>query len=218
MKRYELVIFDWDGTLMDSVGKIVACMQQTATELNMLVPSETAIRDIIGLSMDEALNVLHPMACTQTREEMISVYRQQYLQLNKTPSPVFDGAEELLLALKASGHALAVATGKARAGLDRVLTETGFATHFQASRCADEAKSKPHPQMLNELLKQLNIAPEKAIMVGDSIHDLNMASNAGIDAIGVSYGAHTAKRLTEANPIAIVSSPLAMLPVITGNV
>ncbi|QYJ84831.1 HAD-IA family hydrolase [Shewanella mesophila] len=217
MKRYELVIFDWDGTLMDSVGKIVACMQQTATELNMMVPSETAIRDIIGLSMDEALNVLHPMACTKTREEMISVYRQQYLQLNKTPSPVFDGAEELLLALKASGHALAVATGKARAGLDRVLTETGFSTHFQASRCADEAKSKPHPQMLNELLKQLNIAPEKAIMVGDSIHDLNMASNAGIDAIGVSYGAHTAKRLTEANPIAIVSSPLAMLPVITGK-
>ncbi|QYK00131.1 HAD family hydrolase [Shewanella psychrotolerans] len=218
MKRYELVIFDWDGTLMDSVGKIVACMQQTATQLNMLVPTEAAIRDIIGLSMNEALNVLHPAASAQTREEMISVYRQQYLQLNKTPSPVFDGAEELLLALKSSGHSLAVATGKARAGLDRVLTETGFATHFQASRCADEAKSKPHPQMLNELLQQLNVAPQKALMVGDSIHDLNMANNAGIDAIGVSYGAHRSDKLSQANPIAIVSSPLAMLPVITGSV
>lgn len=215
MRRYELVIFDWDGTLMDSVGKIVACMQQTAIELSQLVPTEAAIRDIIGLSMEEALNVLHPSASVQTREEMIAIYRQQYLQLNNTPSPVFDGAEELLLSLKASGHSLAVATGKARAGLERVLIETGFTHHFHASRCADEAKSKPHPQMLHELLEQLNVRPDSAVMVGDSIHDLNMARNAGIDAIGVSYGAHSATRLSEADPIAIVSSPLAMLPIIT---
>ncbi|MCG9696980.1 HAD-IA family hydrolase [Shewanella sp. Isolate11] len=214
MKRYELVIFDWDGTLMDSIGKIVACMQQTAKELSMLVPTEAAVRDIIGLSMDEALNTLHPTACAKTREDMIAVYRQQYLQLNKTPSPVFDGAEELLLTLKDSGHKLAVATGKARAGLNRVLNETGFAAHFHGSRCADEAKSKPDPQMLHELLVQLNVAPEKAVMVGDSIHDLTMAKNAGIDAIGVSYGAHNEQILKQAQPIAIVASPLAMLPVI----
>ncbi|WP_110456147.1 HAD-IA family hydrolase [Shewanella algidipiscicola] len=206
MKRYELVIFDWDGTLMDSVGKIVACMQQTAKELNLLVPTETAVRDIIGLSMDEALNVLYPSASHQTRQNMINVYREQYLQLNQTPSPVFDGAEELLLSLKASGHQLAVATGKARAGLNRVLHETGFTQHFVASRCADEAHSKPHPQMLQQLLQQLTVAPEKAVMIGDSIHDLNMARNAGMDAIGVSYGAHSAERLSAALPVAVVSS------------
>ncbi|MCE9678359.1 HAD-IA family hydrolase [Shewanella sp. AS1] len=217
MKRYELVIFDWDGTLMDSIGKIVACMQQTAKELSLLVPSEAAVRDIIGLSMDEALNVLHPSACSQTRLKMISVYREQYLQLNKTPSPLFEGAEELLLTLKASGHQLAVATGKARAGLNRVLNETGFIGHFHASRCADEAKSKPDPQMLHELLAQLNVSPDKAMMVGDSIHDLNMAKNAGIDAIGVSYGAHSEVVLQQASPIAVVASPLAMLPVILGQ-
>ncbi|QYK14438.1 HAD-IA family hydrolase [Shewanella rhizosphaerae] len=217
MKRYDLVIFDWDGTLMDSVSKIVACMQQTARELSMMVPSEQAIRDIIGLSMNEALNVLHPSACEQTRQNMVSVYRQQYLQLNQTPSPVFDGAEQLLLSLKASGHQLAVATGKARAGLDRVLNETGFHQHFVASRCADEAKSKPHPQMLHELLSLLDVAPEKAVMIGDSVHDLNMASNAGIDGIGVSYGAHSALKLREANPVAIAEHPLALLPLITGE-
>ncbi len=216
MKRYELVIFDWDGTLMDSIGKIVSCMQQTATELSLSVPSETAIRDIIGLSMDEALNVLHPEACTMTREKMIAVYRQHYLQLNQTPSPVFFGVEELLTTLKESGHQLAVATGKARAGLNRVLNETGFMDYFHSSRCADEAKSKPDPQMLHELLAQLNIAPERAVMVGDSIHDLNMANNAGVDAIGVSYGAHNETTLQQANPIAVVDSPLAMLPIIMG--
>ncbi|ASJ97137.1 MULTISPECIES: HAD family hydrolase [Shewanella] len=217
MKRYELVIFDWDGTLMDSVSKIVACMQQTAIELSMMVPSESSIRDIIGLSMDEALNVLHPSACQQTRKAMIDVYRKQYLQLNQTPSPVFEGAEQLLVTLKASGHQLAVATGKARAGLDRVLNETGFVEHFMASRCADEAKSKPHPQMLHELLELVGVAPEKAVMIGDSVHDLNMANNAGIDGIGVSYGAHSAQKLSEANPVAIAARPLELLPLITGQ-
>ncbi|GIU23453.1 haloacid dehalogenase [Shewanella colwelliana] len=214
MNRYDLVIFDWDGTLMDSVGKIVACMQQTANLLDMAIPSEASIRDIIGLSMNEALNVLHPAACEVTRQQMIDVYREQYLQLNQTPSPLFDGTEQLLLTLKKSGHHLAVATGKARAGLDRVLNETGFRQHFNASRCADEAQSKPHPQMLSQLLDELKVAPNRAVMIGDSIHDLNMANNAGIDAIGVSYGAHSAVKLAEASPVAIVTSPIALLDVI----
>ncbi|WP_299789186.1 HAD family hydrolase [uncultured Shewanella sp.] len=211
MKQYELVIFDWDGTLMDSIGKIVNCMQQTAVTLNVSMPSESAIRDIIGLSMSEALNVLHPDASSDFHGEMIEVYRQQYLQLNKTPSPLFDGVESLLAQLNQIGYQIAVATGKARAGLNRVLGETGLNTHFVASRCADEAQSKPNPEMIFQLLNELNISPDKAVMVGDSVHDLNMANNAGIDAIGVNYGAHGIEQLQQAKPKVIVSSPLELL-------
>lgn len=143
MKQYDLVIFDWDGTLMDTVGKIVACMQQTARTLDVIEPSEQAVRDIIGLSMQEALNVLHPHADNELRQQMVEVYRQQYLSLNKMPSPLFSGAEQVLLQLKAADHLLAVATGKARVGLDRVLSATGLGQHFVASRCADEAKVSP---------------------------------------------------------------------------
>ncbi|QLE85209.1 HAD-IA family hydrolase [Shewanella sp. Scap07] len=214
MKQYDLVIFDWDGTLMDSVGKIVACMQQTARTLDVIEPSEQAVRDIIGLSMQEALNVLHPHADNELRQQMVDVYRQQYLSLNKMPSPLFSGAEQVLLQLKAADHQLAVATGKARAGLDRVLSATGLGQHFVASRCADEAKSKPHPQMLQLLLLQLDVPAARAVMIGDSVHDMNMAHSAGIDAIGVSYGAHSRDKLATVAPKAIVDAPMQLLDVI----
>jgi phosphoglycolate phosphatase len=211
MKHYELVIFDWDGTLMDSVGKIVACMQQTAKALGIPVPSEIAVRDIIGLSMHEALSTLYPDGNDTVYGQMMDMYRQQYLELNDTPSPLFEGVESLIQQLNVSGYQLAVATGKARAGLNRVLNETGLGVHFVASRCADEAMSKPNPEMILQLLTELNIAPEKAVMIGDSIHDLNMANNAGIDAVGVSYGAHGEDKLRRANPKAIINSPLELL-------
>lgn len=211
MKQYELVIFDWDGTLMDSVGKIVASMQQTARALELPVPSELAVRDIIGLSMHEALSTLHPDGDDRVYSLMMDMYRQQYLELNDTPSPLFEGAELLVQQLNDIGYQLAVATGKARAGLTRVLNETGLGAHFVASRCADEAMSKPNPEMILQLLSELNIAPEKAIMIGDSVHDMNMANNAGIDAIGVSYGAHAEDKLRSTNPKAIINSPLALL-------
>ncbi len=211
MKQYELVIFDWDGTLMDSIGKIVNCMQQTALTLNVSMPSEQAVRDIIGLSMNEALNVLHPDGSSDVHGEMIEVYRQQYLKLNTTPSPLFDGVESLLTELNQIGYQIAVATGKARAGLNRVLGETGLDSHFIASRTADEAQSKPNPEMILQLLHELNVAPGKAVMIGDSVHDLNMANNAGIDAIGVDYGAHGIEQLQQANPKVIISSPLELL-------
>ncbi|MEC4724868.1 HAD-IIIA family hydrolase [Shewanella sp. D64] len=211
MMHYELVIFDWDGTLMDSVGKIVACMQQTARVLELPVPLEMAVRDIIGLSMGEALSILHPDGDDSVYSLMKDMYRQQYLELNDTPSPLFEGAESLVQQLNVSGYQLAVATGKARAGLNRVLNETGLGVHFVASRCADEAMSKPNPGMILQLLAELNVAPDKAVMIGDSVHDLNMANNAGIDAIGVSYGAHDADKLRSANPKAIINSPLELL-------
>ncbi len=211
MKQYELVIFDWDGTLMDSVGKIVACLQESARILELPVPSETAVRDIIGLSMGEALSTLLPAGDDNVYNQMKDMYRKQYLELNDTASPLFEGVETLVQQLNDSGYQLAVATGKARAGLKRVLSETGLGVHFVASRCADEAMSKPNPEMILQLLAELNIAPDKAVMIGDSIHDLNMANNAGIDAIGVSYGAHGEEKLRGANPKAVIHSPLDLL-------
>ena len=211
MKQYELVIFDWDGTLMDSVGKIVACMQESALSLNMAMPTEQAVRDIIGLSMDEALSILHTDASAELQGEMKEAYRQQYLQLNQTPSPLFDGVEDLLTSLNGRGYKLAVATGKARAGLNRVLTATELGGYFVASRCADEAASKPSPEMILQLLNELDVSPDKAVMIGDSIHDLNMANNAGIHAIGVDYGAHDKAKLSQANPKAVISSPMELL-------
>ncbi|MPY26291.1 HAD-IA family hydrolase [Shewanella psychropiezotolerans] len=215
MKQYELVIFDWDGTLMDSVGKIVACMQESALTLNMLMPTEQAVRDIIGLSMDEALSILHPDASALLQGEMKEVYRQQYLQLNQTPSPLFDGVEDLLTTLNGRGYKLAVATGKARAGLNRVLIATELGGYFVASRCADEAASKPSPEMILQLLNELDVSPDKAVMIGDSIHDLNMANNAGIHAIGVDYGAHDKDKLSQAKPKVVISSPMELLEHLT---
>ncbi|WP_394203455.1 HAD-IA family hydrolase [Shewanella waksmanii] len=217
MKQYDLVIFDWDGTLMDSVSKIVVCMQQTSRQLSIDVPSEQAVRDIIGLSMNKALSVLFPDADETIRDRMVDVYREQYLTLNQTPSPLFSGAEQLLIDLKAREHQLAVATGKARAGLDRVLSATGLGHHFVASRCADEAKSKPHPEMLQQLLAQLDVPAHRAVMIGDSIHDMNMAKRAGVDGIGVSYGAHSRDKLASSSPIAIVDRPQQLFEVIVNQ-
>ena len=211
MKSYELVIFDWDGTLMDSVSKIVTCMQQMAGSLSMNVPSEQAVRDIIGLSMDEALKTLYPLLEQADFVPMIASYKDHYLTLNTTPSPLFDGSEKLLTELAARNYRMAVATGKGRNGLNRVLAETGLGHHFESSRCADESKSKPNPDMLHELLEQLKVTPERAVMVGDSLHDLNMANNAGIDSVGVSYGAHSAEKLITAKPKAIITEPLGLL-------
>ncbi|MCL1048885.1 HAD-IA family hydrolase [Shewanella abyssi] len=215
MKSYELVIFDWDGTLMDSVSKIVTCMQQMAGALSLVKPSENAIRDIIGLSMDEALKTLYPKLGQGQFEPMIASYKDHYLTLNTTPSPLFEGSETLLQELATQNYRMAVATGKGRNGLNRVLAETGLGHHFESSRCADESKSKPNPDMLYELLEELNVAPERALMVGDSVHDLNMANNAGIDAVGVSYGAHSYDKLIVAKPKAIIDTPLALLKVLT---
>ncbi|PKG57687.1 HAD family hydrolase [Shewanella sp. Choline-02u-19] len=214
MKSYELVIFDWDGTLMDSISKIVACMQQMADSLSLVKPSENAIRDIIGLSMDEALKTLYPLLGQANFAPMIASYKEHYLTLNTTPSPLFADSETLLKQLSARNYRMAVATGKGRNGLNRVLAETGLGHHFESSRCADESKSKPNPDMLLELLKELNVAPERAVMVGDSLHDLNMANNAGIDAVGVSYGAHSHDKLILAQPKAIIATPLALLSVL----
>ncbi|MCK8045307.1 HAD-IA family hydrolase [Shewanella sp. 1CM18E] len=211
MKPYELIIFDWDGTLMDSVSKIVTCMQQMANALSIDVPSEQAVRDIIGLSMEEAFKTLYPLMPVTDFKPMVNSYKEHYLTLNTTPSPLFEGSESLLTELSARDYRLAVATGKGRNGLNRVLNETGLGRHFESSRCADESKSKPNPDMILELLEELKVKPAAALMVGDSLHDLNMANNAGVDSVGVSYGAHSESRLLQAKPKAIIHHPTQLL-------
>lgn len=211
MQKFDLIIFDWDGTLMDSIGKIVDCMQALAKEVNIAIPSERTVRDVIGLSMPEAMRTLFPHESESTRLGWMEKYRSHYLVFNATPSPVFEGVHQLLDELGRADKQLAIATGKARQGLDRILTETGLGPRFHASRCADETRSKPHPQMLEELLRELNVAPERAVMVGDSTFDLQMAHNAGMAAIGVDYGTHDRETLMAVSPMAVVSHPLEIL-------
>ena len=233
IKQYDLVIFDWDGTLMDSIGKIITCIENMAKALRLPIPTESDIRDIIGLSMTEALRVLFPQGLNLSAssvysqpqhpknafgqgeddqyQQMRAEFKAQYLHLDATPTPLFAQAPLLIDELHTQGYQLAVATGKARAGLDRVFEQTGLGRYFVASRCADEVHSKPHPEMISSLLKELNIAPSRALMVGDSLLDLTMAANAGIDSVGVTYGAHSAETLLRAKPIALIDSPAQLL-------
>ncbi|MGI1999240.1 HAD family hydrolase [Shewanella frigidimarina] len=206
-KAYELVIFDWDGTLMDTVGKIVSCMQHVAQELILPIPTEQQIRDVIGLSLPKIMPIL--FAGHQNHQQIIDCYRRHHVA-NEQPTPLFEGVESLISNLHGAGYQLAVATGKGRDGLDKVLALTGLGQYFHATRCADDAKSKPHPEMLHSLLSHFNVAADRAIMIGDSIHDLTMANNAGMASIGVSYGAHNEARLKTLNPRAIVDQPLAI--------
>lgn len=206
-KAYELVVFDWDGTLMDTVGEIVSCMQNVAQELMLPIPSDLQIRDVIGLSLPKIMPIL--FAEHQNHQQIINCYRRHYFA-SEQPTPLFEGVEPLIRHLHAAGYQLAVATGKGREGLDKVLTLTGLGQYFHATRCADDAKSKPHPEMLMSLLSHFNVAADKAIMIGDSVHDLTMANNAGMASIGVSYGAHNGSRLKGLSPLAIVDKPLAI--------
>ncbi|QYK03669.1 HAD-IA family hydrolase [Shewanella zhangzhouensis] len=211
MQRFDLIIFDWDGTLMDSISKIVDCMQALARELSIAEPTEKAVRDVIGLSMPEAMRALFPDETEATRSGWINRYKAHYQIFNATPSPLFDGVPELLTSLQGASRKLAIATGKGREGLNRILDETRLGAFFHASRCADETQSKPHPQMLHELLAELDVSPERAVMIGDSAFDLQMANNAGVAAIGVDYGTHDRDTLLSVSPLAVVSHPLEIL-------
>ena len=206
MNDYKLIIFDWDGTLMDSVDRIVSSMQAAAITVNITPPSDLAVKNIIGMSLDDAMIELFPDASLSTREALKLAYKEQYVSLNKTPTQLFEHALNLLETLTGHQKILAVATGKARDGLERVWEATGTKHFFKSSRCAVECQSKPHPEMLLALLNELTIAPQHAVMIGDTIHDLGMANNAGIDSIGVTYGVHTHTELSRYNPKAIVNS------------
>lgn len=199
-----LIIFDWDGTLMDSVGRIVSSMQHTAAKLALPVPSESAVRDIIGISLLPAIDRLFGRLDESQMAQFMAIYRQQYVYDDPTPSPLFEGAHELLTELRARGFLLAVATGKARHGLQRVWQETNSGHYFDLSRCADESESKPSPKMLLELTERAGVGVHQALMVGDSIHDMGMAQRANVTAVGVSFGAHDGGQLSAAGAATVI--------------
>jgi phosphoglycolate phosphatase len=204
-KRYELIVFDWDGTLMDSAGAIVASIRSAALDLGMAPPSEARARHVIGLGLGEALRYALPELDESRHEELADRYRHHYLAQDHE-LVLFDGAAEMVQALADAGHLLAVATGKSRKGLDRALGHSGLHEHFHATRCADECQSKPHPQMLEELMAELAVAPDATLMIGDTTHDLLMARNAGVAGVGVTHGAHTAEALAGAHPLHLAGS------------
>jgi len=201
-----MIIFDWDGTLCDSAGHIVRAIQQTAREMQLPVPSDTEAANIIGLGLPQAVQVLFPDAPEKVRAEIARGYSTHYVANEESPPTLFSGALETLHALKERGLEIAVATGKSRRGLDRILSVLGLTGFFDASRCADETRSKPHPLMLHEIMEERQVDPECVVMVGDTEYDLEMAANAGVVSVGVSFGVHEPRRLAAHAPVAIVDS------------
>ncbi|MBU4612925.1 HAD-IA family hydrolase [Achromobacter sp. GG226] len=200
---YSLVVFDWDGTLMDSTPAIVAAIQGACRDMDLPVPPDEAASWVIGLGLADALRAAVPELKPEQWKAFSERYRYHYL----TRDPelrLFDGIEALLSAVAATGASLAVATGKSRQGLDRSLDATGLRPRFDATRCADETHSKPHPAMLLELMDELMVPPERTLMIGDTSHDLNMARSAGVHGLGVTYGAHPITELQACSPAGIV--------------
>jgi phosphoglycolate phosphatase len=203
--RFELIVFDWDGTLLDSAGAIVACIQAAAADIGMTPPTEERARHVIGLGLHEALRYALPELEQDRHMELADRYRYHYLSRDHE-LPLFPGAAELVQNLAADGYLLAVATGKSRKGLDRAFATSGLRAYFHASRCADECHSKPHPQMLEELMEELGVSPRLTLMIGDTTHDLDMARNAGVGALAVAYGAHPRDVLEELSPLHCAAS------------
>jgi len=209
-----LVIFDWDGTLIDSTGKIVACMQQAAKDAGIAPRSVADIRNIIGLGLDEALLRLYPEQAADLRASIRQHYSARFVAADQTPCEFFPGVMESLDWLRAQGVPLAVATGKSRRGLDRVLGNLRMSDYFQGSRCADETASKPNPLMLNQLCEEFKVNANSAVFVGDTEYDLEMAHRIGMPSVGVSYGVHEPARLANWQPLQILDDFSALLPLV----
>jgi len=186
---YELVVFDWDGTLMDSTHVIATSLQAACRDVGIAVPSGEDARYVIGLNLADTFAHVAPDLDEPGRVRLGERYRHHFLA-REHEMPLYGGVREMLDDLLARGHRLAVATGKARRGLDRVLDSTGLRDRFEATRCADEGFAKPHPDMLLMLLGITGVEARNAVMVGDTTHDLDLAANAGVDGVAVSYGAH----------------------------
>lgn len=196
----ELIAFDFDGTLIDSTTAIVESIQSAAVDIGVPVPSTERASHIIGLGLLDALRHAMPDLPQERYRELGERYRHHYLARDHELR-LFAGVEAMLSELAAAGYLLAVATGKTRLGLDRALGATGLGSRFQSSRCADECHSKPHPQMLQELMDEFGVSPESTLMIGDTTHDLKMARNAGVPAVAVTYGAHSRDVLETESPV-----------------
>ena len=204
-KRYDLIVFDWDGTVMDSTAVITHSIQAACRDLGLTVPSDAAARHVIGMGLGQALRHAVPDAPEAMYEPLVERYRHHFLAQD-AGILLFDGARETIVELSEAGYWLAVATGKSRVGLDRALQSCGMAEYFHATRTADATFSKPHPAMLLEIMDELGLAPERVLMVGDTTHDLQMAINAGVDALGMTHGAHPGGGLHALQPLALLDN------------
>lgn len=207
--RYELIAFDWDGTLFDSTACIVKSMQAAAREMGLTEPTQQQARHVIGLGLEQALQIAVPELPRERYRDLANVYRRHYFATVHEVT-LFDGVPELLHKLKARGHRLAVATGKSRRGLDEALAQVGLQQLFEATRTAEETAGKPHPQMLHELMDELGVPAHSSLMVGDTSHDLQLAANAGTAALAVSFGAHAGEELRALQPLAVLDDVPAL--------
>jgi phosphoglycolate phosphatase len=204
-RKYQLIIFDWDGTIIDSQAHIISCMKKSMADENLSIPPDNQIRHIIGLSLDRAILMLHPELDNVMVNRISDHYRRHFFA-ETHQSELFNGVAETIQDLHASGYFLAVATGKGRRGLDIALKNTGLEPFFHITRCADETRSKPDPLMLDEILTDLDLDAEKAIMVGDTSYDMDMAGNIKMDCIAVTYGMHDKEHLKGSNPTYLIDS------------
>lgn len=204
-KQFDVLIFDWDGTLMDSAGVIVDSIQRACEDIGLAAPSDRASRQIIGLGLIQALQTLLPDLPADAYPRLVERYRHHYLGRD-AQIPLFAGVPQGIRDLHGRGFQLAVATGKSRIGLERALEASSLETWFAATRCADQTHSKPHPAMVLELMDELDADPARTLVIGDTSHDLLMASNAGVASLGVTYGAHEAGDLHPHAPLALMDS------------
>jgi phosphoglycolate phosphatase len=204
-RQFDLIVFDWDGTLFDSTALITRSIQAACADVGTKVPSDRDASYVIGLGLMQALAHAAPELPTDRHEELCSRYRHHYLQ-RQHEVMLFEGTLLMLAGLKERKHQLAVATGKSRRGLDDVLKVSDLRSVFDATRTADETTSKPHPQMLLELMSELGVEPQRTLMIGDTTHDLQMALNAGVASVGVSYGAHDYDAFAEFLPRSVAHS------------
>ncbi|WP_373976390.1 HAD-IA family hydrolase [Chitinibacter sp. SCUT-21] len=201
-RRFDLVIFDWDGTLMDSTGMIARSIQRAFDDVGLAVPSEQEARYVIGYGLTEAMAHLAPDANEAQIRQVVDAYRGHFLAKDQELK-LYDGVEEGLARLRDANFRMAVATGKSRAGLDRVLNATQLTGFFEVTRTADEAFSKPHPAMLEYILEYAAVEPARAVMVGDTTHDLQLAINAGTASLALTYGAHEGDALQDLQALAL---------------
>ncbi|WNW14099.1 HAD-IA family hydrolase [Pseudomonas sp. DTU_2021_1001937_2_SI_NGA_ILE_001] len=199
-RNYDLLIFDWDGTLADSIGRIVQAMREAAINGDVPVRDDEAIKGIIGLGLPEAIRTLYPHFTPDALLAFRQRYVDSYMAMDEVASPLFEGVLESIHAFREQGYRLAVATGKARRGLDRVLEAHGWREFFDITRAADETASKPDPLMLHEIMAHCDVPAERSLMIGDSSFDLLMARNAGMHSVAVGYGAQSLDSLREFGP------------------
>jgi len=201
MKPYKVIIFDWDGTLMDSDQRIVDCLKAAAERADLPLLSDQAYREIIGLSLGVALQTLYPQASEWQHKVLDAVYRWQFMEANNTLMQPFAGLDDLLASLIEAGYQLAIATGKSRQGLELVLAETKVNAFFVTTKSGEETACKPNPLMLQEILQELSLDVSQAVMIGDSVFDLQMAQNIGMDSVAMTHGVHGLEALSVFNPL-----------------